>query len=497
MKNKNRVRVFNRLFFKLYLNYAVMIVVAAALIGFIFFKLYEGTIKTDNLNDLKSRASFISQKATEYITDNKQDAWLDYIDNLQNIKNWDIWTVSNPNNPMGENMESTLSYEEIVDEGYSQYIPMLISAFEDKPDDIIRNYDEVYQVPTIYVSAPIRVNNKVVGAVLVVQQLDVLSKMLNSSLQMILLSIIVSLGISFIIVIVFATKLSLPITKMRATALDLAAGNYNSKTGITRNDEIGDLACTVDILSEKLLENDIERKRLDQMRLDFFANVSHELRTPITVIRAYTETLADGVVKDRDKVEQYYDRMLAECKSMERLVGDLLTLSKMQNPDFAIEKEPVNLQQVFEDIIRSAGAIAEKKNITIAVTKDAPCSMILGDYGRLRQMFLVILDNAIKFSDENKTVHIKISSADKITVSIRDEGVGIEASDLPNIFEKFYKSNLRQNASGTGLGLAIAKQIAIRHGAEIEVDSTPGVGTEFIFIFPPLDMEDAAVTSEF
>jgi signal transduction histidine kinase len=225
------------------------------------------------------------------------------------------------------------------------------------------------------------------------------------------------------------------------------------------------------------------------MRFDFFANVSHELRTPITVIRAYTETLADGVVQEKEKVDQYYDRMLSECKSMERLVGDLLTLSKMQNPDFAIEKEPVNLQQVFDDILRSAGAIAEKKNITIEVTKDSPISMILGDYDRLRQMFMVILDNAIKFSDENKTVHINLSNSDKIKVSIRDEGIGIDPCDLNYIFEKFYKSNLRQNAGGTGLGLAIAKQIAMKHEGTIEVESTLGEGTEFIFTFPTYEFE--------
>ena len=154
---------------------------------------------------------------------------------------------------------------------------------------------------------------------------------------------VVGLAISFIIIIIFATELSLPIARMRSTALSLAAGDYHSKTGIKRNDELGDLAKTVDILSEKLLENEIQRKNLEQMRLDFFANVSHELRTPITVLRAYTETLIDGVVKDEEKVSQYYERMLAECKSMERLVGDLMLLSKMQNPDFAIDMEPVNL----------------------------------------------------------------------------------------------------------------------------------------------------------
>jgi signal transduction histidine kinase len=181
--------------------------------------------------------------------------------------------------------------------------------------------------------------------------------------------------------------------------------------------------------------------------------------------------------------------MLAECKSMERLVGDLLLLSKMQNPDFAIEKEPVNLIQVFDDIIRSAGAIAQKKNINIEVNKDCPVLMMLGDYDRLRQMFMVILDNAIKFSDENKTIHINLIKKDKIIVSIRDEGIGIHPEDLQHIFDKFYKSSLGKNSGGTGLGLAISRQIAQRHGGKIEVSSVQGEGSTFTFTFPLLEME--------
>jgi signal transduction histidine kinase len=390
---------------------------------------------------------------------------------------------------MDESME-TNSFEDFADN--KVYTGLLKSAFKDLPGKVkTNNNDEVYDVPTITYAYPIYgINHEVAGAVLLIRQVDEQKKIIESSLKLIVISIIVALAISFIIIIVFATELSLPISRMRKTALELAAANYHSKTGIKRNDELGDLAKTVDILSEKLLENDIQRKNLDQMRLDFFANVSHELRTPIAVLRAYTETLIDGVVKDREKVSQYYDRMLAECKSMERLVGDLLLLSKMQNPDFGIEKEPVDLVQVFDNILRSAAAIAEKKNIAIEIMKDQPNYIIIGDYERLRQMFMIILDNAIKFSEENKTVHINLVKEDKIKVSIKDEGIGISQADIGNIFEKFYKSNLKQNASGTGLGLAIARQIAIKHEGTIEVSSTLGVGSEFIFTFQPFEINE-------
>jgi signal transduction histidine kinase len=449
-------------------------------------KLY-GDMTIKNIKEqMEDRANKLSAIASEYIISGKEGFLAD-LNLISEVNDWDIWSISNPDaiNRMSTSMETGDTYEDFIAiEEYAPYVESINKAFQG-PGDYQERDDKVYEQTILIVSKAIRGDGQeVVGAILIVTKVKDQKELIEKSLYMIVMSSVVALGISFVIVIIFATELSLPISRMRTTALELAAGNYKAKTGIKRDDELGDLAKTVDILSEKLLENDVERKKLDQMRLDFFANISHELRTPITVIRAYTETLSDGVVQEEEKKQQYYERMLSECKSMERLVGDLLLLSKMQNPDFKIESEPVNLNQVFEDIIRSAGAIAEKKNIKIAVSKDSPVNMILGDYDRLRQMFMVILDNAIKFSDENKSVHIKIEKSDKIMVSIKDEGVGIDPTDIHNIFEKFYKSNLRQNASGTGLGLAIAKQIAIRHEGSIDVKSAPGEGSEFIFTFP-------------
>ena len=170
---------------------------------------------------------------------------------------------------------------------------------------------------------------------------------------------------------------------------------------------------------------------------------------------------------------------------MERLVGDLLTLSKMQNPDFVIEKEPVDLRQVIMDLIRAGKTLADEKNVKILYSGcTTPCIMD-ADYGRLRQMFLVIIDNAIKFSSDGGKVVINVEKINgNIITSIKDEGVGMSEEELPFIFEKFYKSKLRQNAKGSGLGLAIAKQICIKHNGTINVTSEKGVGTCFTFVFP-------------
>lgn len=491
MGKENKVRIYNRLFFKLYLNYAIMLLVTALLICLIFMKLYKDTTMNNYENQLEDQAGIVSDRMSEFISSKKYSEALRYVYESEELTGLDIWTISNPNAkmPMNQIMETT-SFEEIAStEELVEYQSIIKSAFRNIPANS-HGYDSVYEVPMITAAEPIYgANFEVVGAVLLKKMVNEQKEVVDGSMTLIVMSCVVALAISFVIIIVFATQLSLPIARMRVTALELAAGDYNSKTGINRNDELGDLAVTVDILSDKLLENEIQRNNMEQMRLDFFANVSHELRTPITVVRAYTETLVDGVVTDEAKRNQYYERMLSECCTMERLVGDLLLLSKMQNPDFMIEKEPVNLIQVFDDIIRSAGTIAEKKNIDIVVNSESDNYLISGDYDRLRQMFMVILDNAIKFSDENKTVHISLIKSDKIVVSISDEGIGIDDNDIAYIFEKFYKSSLRQNAGGSGLGLAIAKQIALKHDGNIVVKSKLGEGTEFIFEFPICEVE--------
>ncbi|MEG1992328.1 MAG: ATP-binding protein, partial [Acetivibrio sp.] len=127
--------------------------------------------------------------------------------------------------------------------------------------------------------------------------------------------------------------------------------------------------------------------------------------------------------------------------------------------------------------------IAGKKGITFSFQKDSDSVMMSGDYDRLRQLFIIIIDNAIKFSGENSTIYLKLCDTNPLEVIIRDEGVGIAPEELPNIFDKFYKSKLRQNATGSGLGLVIAKQIVLKHEGEITVDSQPGEGTSFHFFF--------------
>ena len=487
MDKKNKVRSRSRLFLKVYINYAIMLTVLAILVGLIFLNLYKTKTVENYQQKLLKQATSISIKLAKRIVDNDDDSYLEYIQILDDMdtEESDIWTISNPNatSPMDKKLENV----DLNNVTLSKNCVDVINAAYHNEKMYASGYFEEFGGVFAILGMPVRVNGEVVGAILLRSAIKDQEDIIRSSMYLIFLSVGVALFISFVISIFFAKGISNPISRMRNTALELADGKYESKTNINRKDEIGELAKTIDILADELKENEVERQNREQVRIDFFANVSHELRTPITVIRAYTETLVDGVITDEEKINQYYSRMLSECKGMERLVGDLLLLSKMQNPDFVVEKEPVNIIQVFDELIRSIRAISEEKNISIEFKKDQPFYMMMGDYDRLRQMFLIILDNAIKFSNENSTIHIILSKLDKLKISIKDEGIGISKEDLSSIFDKFYKSKLKQNEQGSGLGLAIAKQIAMKHGGNIEVYSTLGNGTEFVFTFQCLE----------
>lgn len=486
--------IWNNLFLKVYINHAIMVILVAVMLGTIFIRLYQDNSTEDYRKQLIQRADAIAGRFNEFILNKDYEGCLSYMLILRELAGEEVWSIPNPNakNPM----HSSISSMEVTDSMLQKdAYEVTMAAFNGKRQSIIY-FSDIHDSTMLMVGVPVNgIDREVCGALLLFTPLSNMDEMVYNSQSLIVISTIVALLVSFIIAIVFARKLSRPIQKMSRTALELAEGKYETKTGITRGDEIGDLARTLDFLTVKLQENDIERKNLEQMRMDFFANVSHELRTPIAVIRAYSESLIDGVVTEETKVQQYHNRMLSECKSMERLVGDLLTLSKMQNPDFEVEMEPVNLVQVFDEIIRGVKVISKEKGVSIQLEKELDIYMMMGDYDRLRQMFLVIFDNAVKFSQDGSTIRVLLSQDEKLIVSIADEGIGIAKEELPNIFDRFYKSKLRQNAKGTGLGLAIAKQIAIKHNGQIEVESEVGHGTTFRFTFNFVTEEEFIGTS--
>lgn len=487
-RNKKK-RVRHSLFFQVCTAFCAVLSVFALVTGMIYLRLYENNIIATYRKSLEVQAEQIAHKMQEYVIAGAADESLDYMEYLESLdinEGIDIWFIENEDSEYSLDKEFTNA--DISDIDLAEGTKKAIKDAKKGKIAYSSGYDGIYQKTMMCVAAPVyNSGGEVVEILLLNSFVEERDNLISTSQVYIVYSILSGILLSMVVSLLLAKLITRPITLMRQVASELTEGKYEKRTNFKGKNEIGILASSMDILAEKLEENEAERSVAEQMRLDFFANVSHELRTPITVIRGYAETLSDGIVTKEEKKQQYYNRMIGECESMERLVGDLLTLSKVQNPHFEIEKELVNLVQIFGDILRNYKQIAGKKNIKLEFSCGKEWVMMFGDYDRLRQLFQNIIDNALKFSHENGTVWITLEEEEEICVTIRDEGVGIKEEELPYIFEKFYKSKLRQNAKGSGLGLVIAKYIVEKHNGKVQVESAEGKGTTFFFVFQKVE----------
>ncbi|WP_298196783.1 ATP-binding protein [Desulfosporosinus sp.] len=238
--------------------------------------------------------------------------------------------------------------------------------------------------------------------------------------------------------------------------------------------------------SVALVQDISQSERLEQLRRDFVANVSHEFRTPLTVIRGSVEGLVDGMVENSEDIKRYHQRILSETRGLERLVGDLMELSRLQSGKIMIHKNRVHISSLLADLVKSLQTIADQKEIKILYQPESDLPSFLGDYDRLRQLFVIFLDNAIKYSPANTLVWIesRIIENNTLSIIIRDQGYGIAADELPYIWDRFYKVDRSRKGLGTGLGLAIAKHLLELHDGKVSVQSELGKGTEIEIKLP-------------
>lgn len=475
----------SKITFKLIGYFSIALLLFAVIIGGVFLTLFQNYTMEIHRSQIEDRATTMASTLSDLMEGpsfgmgmmGRRQAGLGmYYQFLDDIAMTDVWIVD-------ENLE-LITVGHMGNQQY--YYHDLPPDAEEVVENVFRGettfsegFSDLLDTPTLTVGTPIVVGDRVLGALLLHSPVEGMSTAIDQGMQILIISIGVALAVAIILSIILALNFVKPLKKMKNTALQLADGNYNAKTGVQQEDEIGELASTMDTLGQRLEIASREREKLFKLRQEFVANISHELRTPVTVIRGSLEALHDGVVTEPGQIQNYYEQMLKESVFLQRLVNDLLDLSRLQNTDFKIQREKINLCDVLNDVVRSGEQIGKDKDIVIQKNINTRMCVIIGDYGRLRQMFLIVLENAIKFS--NKGNKVIISFQDNI-VSIRDQGIGIPQEDIPYIFDRYHKKDTEENKKGTGLGLAIAKQIAQRHDIGIEVSSKEGEGAEFRFL---------------
>ena len=232
-----------------------------------------------------------------------------------------------------------------------------------------------------------------------------------------------------------------------------------------------------------LLRDTSEASRMEQLRRDYVANISHELRTPLTGIRGMVEPLIDGIMDTEEERQDSYRVILRETIRLEKLVGEMLDMSRLQDGRVSVELEVLEVPSILESAARGMRQIAVDSGVELVVETDGTHLFCVGNEDRITQVLVILMDNALSFTPAGGRVTVYACDVgDRIAIGVRDTGCGIEPKDLPHIWDRFYKADRsRMRTTGTGLGLSIAKLVVeLMHG-EISVDSVPGKGADFMF----------------
>ncbi|GKV66879.1 MULTISPECIES: two-component system histidine kinase PnpS [unclassified Sporosarcina] len=235
-----------------------------------------------------------------------------------------------------------------------------------------------------------------------------------------------------------------------------------------------------------ILHDITELIRLEQVRKDFVANVSHELKTPVTSIKGFSEMLLDGVVEDAAIKREFLEIMYKESNRLQLLIEDLLHLSSMERGSFEITRRPVDLMDIIGQSVQIVQTKLQDKDMKIVL--EAPESLLIqADHDRLVQVMVNLLNNAVAYSQGGTVITISIQEVSgSVSIAVTDQGIGIMPSELPRLFERFYRIDRARSreSGGTGLGLAIVKHIIEAHQGTVTVDSEVGTGTTFILQLP-------------
>ncbi|MDR2974387.1 MAG: HAMP domain-containing protein, partial [Propionibacteriaceae bacterium] len=401
---------------RLMLYFASGFLVYSLVLGIVFVVLFSLSHTATHRAELERRSTQIAQTLSQYATDgtldvsaspgaagrgsgmgaNHQPGYGAYLRLLDDIAMTEVWVVDKDLNQIVRNHgQTTLSYQDLP-AGADEVIRQ---AMEGKTT-FTNSFDAFLPAPMLTVATPVLgADGEAIGAVLLHERVDAESALTNRTFLILSISMGAAILLAIIATRLLAQRFTQPLAKMKAAALRVSQGDYSAKTEVSLRDEIGELASALDDMTSKLDDSARQTAQFEQRRRDLMATISHELRTPVTVIRGSMEALCDKVVVEPAKVEQYHRQILAETLFLERLVSDLLELARLQNPEFVIEMAPVDVVGFVGGAVRGLQHLAAGKQIDLRYAVVGELAPIVdGDYSRLRQMIVAVLDNAIKFS---------------------------------------------------------------------------------------------------
>ncbi|WMJ84896.1 sensor histidine kinase [Oscillospiraceae bacterium LTW-04] len=326
------------------------------------------------------------------------------------------------------------------------------------------------------VSCVAPVNDESITAVRLVVSLAKVDSLIFS-----IITVAVVFGVAIIFFMVlsgsyFISSIVIPVGEIGKTARKIAQGDFATRLVSRNDDEIGDLCETINYMAEELGNS-------EKLKNEFISSVSHELRTPLTAIKGWSETIRDADAGDRETVQKGMQVIISETDRLAMMVEELLDFSRMQSGRFKLVIERIDLLAELEEAVLMYTEKARREEIKLTYDEQLEAAVVMADKNRLRQVFINIIDNAIKYSDAGGSVKVAVQQQNGyFVISVTDSGCGISPEDLPKIKKKFYKANLTRR--GSGIGLAVADEIVAAFLGVLEVTSVLDEGTTVTIRIP-------------
>lgn len=468
----------------LYLKFIVAYIIFG-FFGFIVVATFVSNMTLDHLK--KEKADTLYREATlianSYATDlyNNEttlDAVKDQLDALDTYLDSSIWII-NPSGRMVLDSSKPMDIEnEIVIENFDPTIT-------EGSYYTLGNFFDTFQEDMLSVFAPITSDFKVKGYVVIHTPISKIQAASDRMLNISYIMLVILFLLSLIILIFFTEMVYIPLRKITEATEQYASGNMHYEFSIESEDEMGYLAASLSYMASEIARSEDDQKK-------FVANVSHDFRSPLTSIKGYLEAMLDGTIPP-EMYEKYLTIVLNETERLTKLTNSLLTLNNLNMKGMLLDKTDFDINPIIRNVAASFEGTCIQKMIAIELVLTGDEMFVTADMGKIQQVLYNLLDNAIKFSHQNSVIKLETTEKhNKIFISVKDSGIGIPKDELKLIWDRFYKSDSSRgkDKKGTGLGLSITKEIIRSHGENINVISTEGVGTEFIFSLPISAMED-------
>ncbi len=371
---------------------------------------------------------------------------------------------------------------------------ILIHSGSDSYEGTVENFDitafgssyyqtgtffDTFSEDTLSVFSPITINYKVRGYVLIHKPVQDLVSLKDGFINISYMTLAVIFLCAFVVLGLFTYAVYIPIRKITRAAKDYSEGNFDTQIDIHSNDEIGYLAASLNYMATEL-------STLEEDQRKFIANVSHDFRSPLTSIKGYIEAIMDGTIP-HEMQDKYLNIILFETERLNKLTQSMLELNKYGAKGTMLDISSFDINNTIKLVVQSFEGTCQEKKISFELILTGHTSFVWADMSKIQQVLYNLIDNAIKFSNPDSTITIETTEKnEKVFISVKDTGIGIPKDSLKKIWERFYKTDLSRGKDkrGTGLGLAIVKEIISAHNENINVISTEGVGTEFIFTLP-------------